>query len=312
MSKYIVQKNREREQFRKKVRKIADVDQRNTVISCLYINKLENTKRISKLFKLDEDDIIQILKQEQLYEYKICSCCGKLKSFDEYFKRASRSAYTEHQSKCKECTGNAYHTDKTREYGRNHIKEFRKNPVQYDRFVSRLQTFDEIRENNNGILETTCAYCGKWFIPLGQEVELRLNAINGKSTEGAENRFYCSNNCKSECPIYKRSAKSIYLRELELAGKIINKRAREVQPELRKMRFEMDDYTCQKCNTHQSNLNCSLHCHHIEGVQWEPLESADLDMCITYCKDCHDQVHTIPGCGYHEFRCSEEFKVTCK
>jgi len=67
MSKYIVQKNREREQFRKKVRKIADVDQRNTVISCLYINKLENTKRISKLFKLDEDDIIQILKQKQLY-----------------------------------------------------------------------------------------------------------------------------------------------------------------------------------------------------------------------------------------------------
>ena len=42
----------------------------------------------------------------------------------------------------------------------------------------------------------------------------------------------------------------------------------------------------------------------IQEIQlWEPLESADIDMCITVCRDCHIKIHQKPGCTYAEMRC---------
>ena len=83
------------------------------------------------------------------------------------------------------------------------------------------------------------------------------------------------------------------------------KTSREVHPELRQMRFKIDNYTCQKCGKHQGELKVGLHCHHIEGIRWEPLESADLDKCITVCKNCHLEIHKKEGCGYHDMQCKE-------
>jgi len=40
------------------------------------------------------------------------------------------------------------------------------------------------------------------------------------------------------------------------------------------MRLEMDDYVCQKCG--MTIDETELHCHHIEGVMKNPIESADL------------------------------------
>jgi len=77
-----------------------------------------------------------------------------------------------------------------------------------------------------------------------------------------------------------------------------NQYSREVQPELRQMVFERDNWTCQKCGAMES-----LHCHHLEGIRWEPLESADIDKCITYCRNCHEDVHKLPDCGYQDMRC---------
>jgi 5-methylcytosine-specific restriction endonuclease McrA len=78
---------------------------------------------------------------------------------------------------------------------------------------------------------------------------------------------------------------------------------REVQPELRQMVFLRDNYTCFKCNTHQDQLCKGLHCHHIEGVRWNPLESADADQCKTVCETCHIEIHKQPDCGYRDMRC---------
>jgi len=38
-------------------------------------------------------------------------------------------------------------------------------------------------------------------------------------------------------------------------------------------------------------------------IKWDPLESADVDKCITFCKYCHKKVHKIPGCEYKDLRC---------
>lgn len=171
----------------------------------------------------------------------------------------------------------------------------RKIPM-YETYMPQLYYAEECRQNpdDKKILQVKCAYCGKWFTPTTTQVYERVRALNG--TNMGEQRFYCSNQCKEECPIFN---KILYPKGFKLET------SREVHPELRQMRFKIDNYTCQNCKRHQNELNEGLHCHHIEGIRWEPLESADLDKCITLCKSCHIKVHKKEGCKYNELRCGQ-------
>lgn len=107
--------------------------------------------------------------------------------------------------------------------------------------------------------------------------------------------MYCSQGCKDSCPIYG----SPHQRGYAPAS------SREVQPQLRQMVFKRDKYTCQKCGLHKDELKIGLHCHHIWPLNENPVESADMYTCITYCANCHKWVHmNVAGCGYGEMRCS--------
>ena len=168
----------------------------------------------------------------------------------------------------------------------------------YDTYAHQISFCEEVRRNKKDldILEVKCAYCGKWFIPTTISIKNRTQALNGKNIDGVESRLYCSTECKKECPIYNQK---LYPKGFKPAT------SREVQPELRQMCFERDDYTCQKCGKHQDELDVGLHCHHVEGIRWEPIESADLDKVITFCKNCHIEVHKQPDCGYNDLKCKE-------
>jgi len=172
----------------------------------------------------------------------------------------------------------------------------------YKVYTPRLIPVETTRRNKNdrNILEVNCTYCGKWFIPKLTSVMERIRSLDGR--QAGENRFYCSNECKQACPIYWQQK---YPR-----GYKSSTITREVQPELRQMRFKVDNYTCQKCKKHQDELDVPLHCHHLEGIRWEPLESADLDKVITVCADCHEKIHKIEGCGYHDMKCPDKYKTT--
>jgi 5-methylcytosine-specific restriction endonuclease McrA len=103
--------------------------------------------------------------------------------------------------------------------------------------------------------------------------------------------MYCSDGCKSECPIYNQSK---WPKGFKKAT------SREVQPQLRQMVLERDNYECQKCGS-----ELALHCHHIYPLNESPITSADMDECITLCLTCHEEVHmNVAGCGYYEMRCS--------
>jgi len=169
-----------------------------------------------------------------------------------------------------------------------------KNIPRYDTYYNQISFIDTCRRNSqdNNILEVKCTYCGKWYIPKLTEVNERCRTIKN-GIDGS--RLYCSNQCKIECPTYGQQK---YPKGFKLET------SREVQPELRQMRFEIDNYTCQKCNKHQDKLEVGLHCHHLEGIRWEPIESADVDKVITLCKTCHIEVHKKEGCKYHEMRCN--------
>jgi len=157
----------------------------------------------------------------------------------------------------------------------------------YDTYAHQISFCEQVRKNKNdtNILEVKCAYCGKWYVPTKISIVNRIQALNGKMLN-AEMRLYCSTQCKKECPIY-------YKHKYQVGHPKSNKNqySREVQSELRQMCFKRDEFTCQKCGLTQNELDVGLHCHHLTGVEINPVESADVDNCITLCKECHKYVH---------------------
>jgi len=186
------------------------------------------------------------------------------------------------------CSNSCAKSNKNNSNWKGGVKK--KNLPLYDTFAHQFNWCESVRRNklNKNILEVKCAYCGKWYVPILQDVLNRIQVLKGNYK--GELRLYCSESCKQECSIY---GQYLYPKDFKLST------SREVQPELRQLVLKRDNYECQKCGSIES-----LHCHHLEGIRWEPLESADIDKCITLCKSCHIKVHKLPDCGYHDLQCA--------
>jgi len=169
-----------------------------------------------------------------------------------------------------------------------HYKKF--NIPRYELYQPQLEPYGvKCRRNkeDDNVLEVKCMYCDRWFVPSRMSVQYKINAINGKGS--GECNLYCSDMCKKSCPTYRQR---IYPKDFKINT------SREVQPELRKLVLNRDNYTCQKCNT----TNVELHCHHYEGIEINPVESADIDQCITLCKECHNNIHKKDKCGIKDYQ----------
>ena len=192
---------------------------------------------------------------------------------------------------------NSEYNKQWREDNSEYDKQYRTSPFKSD---STAQALEDIKKyeshttDKDGDVNFKCAYCGVYYKTTRIEVNHRLAVINGTGT--GENRFYCSDQCKQECPTYNQV---LYEKGHKTAT------SREVQPQLRQMVLLRDNYTCQKCNTHKDELDVGLHCHHIWPLNESPITSADIDECMTLCVDCHTWIHmNVAGCGYGEQRCS--------
>lgn len=162
----------------------------------------------------------------------------------------------------------------------------KQNHHRYSVYHYKLEPYGVLcRCKDDDILEVKCFYCDRWFVPHGNEVRSKVGSI----TNGiGECNIYCSNECKISCPTYKQS---LYPKGFK------PNTSREVQPQLRKLVFERDKWKCQKCG-----ISNGLHCHHITGVEINPLESADIDNCMTLCKECHMMVHQQKGCTRNDYK----------
>jgi hypothetical protein len=166
-----------------------------------------------------------------------------------------------------------------------------KSVVWFDTYARQLQPIELVRRDpeSTNHLQIKCAYCGRWFSPNLRQVSDRIAAISGKRGLSTENRFYCSQPCKRNCGVFRTKT------FVKTGGQATS---REVQPELRQIVFERDLWECQICGDENN-----LHCHHIEGVAQNPIESADVDNCVTLCKTHHKLVHSKVGCRYSDLKC---------
>lgn len=184
-----------------------------------------------------------------------------------------------------------------KEYSKDVSRKIRTSPCSWStqaKIKTELIKYEELRKSKDGNIEVKCHYCGNWFEPQRSQLEARLTAIESPVTLQNENRIYCSDNCKLSCPTFKN--RNGYVRYKKASS-------REVQPQLRQLVFNRDNWTCTKCGVHKNDLNSPIHCHHIKPVVNDPIESADVDNCITVCKECHKKIHKLFGCDYASLRC---------
>ncbi len=141
----------------------------------------------------------------------------------------------------------------------------------------------------NDEIQCRCSYCKKYFIPTRVQIKCRIGSLSRK-LEG-EHRLYCSNQCKNNCSLF-------YQKKYPKGDKPYRDTSRPDQPELRRIVLERDNNQCQRCESIEN-----LHCHHITGVEINPVESADVDNCITLCVECHNKAHIESGCRMHKQKC---------
>jgi len=213
--------------------------------------------------------------------------------------KESRQIYNKNnKEKIKEYDKDHYENNKgkilehSKEYYQNNRKERKKYKKEYNQRnasieqVQKLDMFEEVSGN-----QIRCKYCGRWMIPTISQVYNRLQGVHINDNH----YIYCSEKCKEECPTYN---KILYPKGFKQAS------SREVNPVLRQLVLKRDNYICQKCGKSQDELTVGLHCHHVTPAVNSPIEANDPDNCITLCKDCHKEVHKIPGCKYNELKCA--------
>ncbi len=218
----------------------------------------------------------------------------------DYFKKYSE----ENRERLSEQKRQYYQDNKERI--KANVSKRNKSPAPYDLFFEKLNKYNECRRdpNNPELLQVRCKYsgCQKWFNPTIQQCWDRYKHILGKERTSSE--MYCSDECKSLCPIYRKQKYP----EGQSPHKTNNNR--EVQAELRELVLARDNYTCQHEGCHKSQAefpDLKLVCHHIFPLNEDPVGSADIDNCITVCEECHRWIHkNVPGCGTAELRCSKE------
>lgn len=168
-------------------------------------------------------------------------------------------------------------------------------PAQYDKCFYRsysrklLPAVEDPIPDQDGYLMVACAHCGAHFYPTLQAVRGRITAISSDKYNG-ENRLYCSDQCKKSCSIFNQKSFP--------KGFAKERFPRELQGQLRVLVLERDNYACHICGDTED-----LICHRYTGVRHNPIESADVDNCITVCRQCHKHIHHLPGCKPTDLQC---------
>lgn len=149
----------------------------------------------------------------------------------------------------------------------------------YDTYHPQISYCEETRRNPKEpiLLQVRCSYCKKWINPNRHQVINRITAL--KKIEGAtEARFYCNDECRTLCPVYKKQKYSAK----EKPKKVLLYTSTELQAWSNEV-FKRATYKCEYCDAPAE------HAHHIQPKKLEPFYALDPDNGIAVCKKCHNK-----------------------
>ena len=242
--------------------------------------KAENKKTYMKAYY--ENNKEKRKEQRKKYSKKY------YKQNKEQNKEKKKEYRNQHKEEMKEYRNQ--HKDKIKERMKEYSKEHRNSFALYNSYVYQISYAEEVRRdsNNEELLQVKCTYCKEWFNPTIKSVQNRIAALDGKLA--GEHRLYCSEECKKLCPVYGQQKYPKDQKPYPLP--------RDMQKEWADMVKERDGYRCIKCGSTEN-----LIAHHKEGIRWNPIESADIDLGVTLCEKCNEEAHSIEGCSTYDMRC---------
>lgn len=153
----------------------------------------------------------------------------------------------------------------------------KKNLALYDTYAPQISFCEKIRKDpiDLDILQVKCIKCNKFFSPTRNQVASRIKALNGYSK--GESRFYCSDECKHACPIYRKVKYSAE----EKRSKINSNFTSEELSIWSKEVIKRAEGVCEYCGA------SAEHAHHIQPKKLEPFYALDPINGVACCKSCH-------------------------
>ena len=122
---------------------------------------------------------------------------------------------------------------------------------------------------------------GGWFTPSYDQFFRRISAI--EHIDGNDGvYFYCSDECKEECPIYGKPATYLIKQDMISAGHLEDPWYNSAEYlTWRAKVFELDNYICKFCGKPATVA------HHINPQKIYPDQALDPENGIACCQECH-------------------------
>ena len=301
-------------QIRLYVNQLKSLKEKEQYIIYEIYNKGYTYVEISSIFNCKVDETIKFFEEKNI---KFCKGLNKLFSRNQFNKRASSNDgldiyCKEHRRKlvnnsykkdpCKHSLRMYAYRSQTEIKEKNKIRNqiYDKQHAKFESYGNELKKYIEVRKdpNDNILIQVKCKNCESWMNPTNIQCRLKIGALSGKFSVGAENHFYCSEKCKGECSIFNQK---------KYTKNEINNRLRDdsVQRQWKKLleheSIEINgQIQCGVCETIEGPFTA----HHFEGINYNPLESADIDAGILLCETCNARAHNQPGCRPVDMRCA--------
>ncbi len=217
------------------------------------------------------------------FKNSIMICNFGCKQLAKFIFKNGKVCCSEYSASCK---GRPLPTNETKEK----IRQTLKKPLDY--WIQQYPIFTKIEElrESAGEIQVHCKNynCPNskenegWFTPSYIQLYERMRSIEKQGDGQGEANFYCSEECKQSCSIYKKSAKQLIREDQERAGIIKpNYYTTEEYQIWRKEVLERANNKCEYCGEE------ATHCHHIQPQKLEPFFSLDPDYGLACCEKCH-------------------------
>lgn len=153
----------------------------------------------------------------------------------------------------------------------------------FDTYAHQIFFAEEVRRSpeKDDQLQVKCTKCSKWFTPTMKAVNCRISSLNGGY---GECRFYCSDECKKKCSIFKCKK---YPRDFSVENDYTVSELSVWRKEV----LERANYLCEYCGKSANTA------HHIKPKKLEPFFALDPDYGLACCKKCHVKYAHIEECS---------------